>query len=331
MLQNALIQKTFRWLLRSLILTINLAHAQWFEHSASSMTTRVELYFWSDDSTQAERLTEQVFRAIDKVAVDMSRYRDDSELSAVNRGAAEQPIALSKELFFVLKQAQHVSDLSSGAFDITFASAGYLYDFRNAVQPSVALLNPQLKNINYRFVVLDDKTQTVRFERPGIMVDLGGIAKGYAVDRGMEVLIAAGIRHARLSAGGDMRLLGDKRGRPWLVGIKDPRSENQQAVTLPLADVAISTSGDYERFFIDDQGERIHHILSPKTGRPAQGIQSVTVIGNDATTTDGLSTAVFVLGVERGLELVNKLPGIDAIIIDSQRKMHFSKGLMESR
>ena len=168
----------------------------------------------------------------------------------------------------------------------------------------------------------------MRFNKPGLMLDLGGIAKGYAVDQGVRVLQQAGIRHARLSAGGDMRLLGDRRGRPWMVGVRDPRHEDKQAVVIPLSDTAISTSGDYERFFIDDRGQRVHHILSPSTGRPAGEVQSVTIVGDDAMTTDGLSTAVFVLGASKGLELINELEGIDAVIIDENRRMHYSQGLM---
>jgi len=311
------------------MLMASIASAEWYEQTSTAMTTRVELVFWYDDVAIAKRIGRNVLQEFDRIEAEMSSYRDDSELSAVNLKAAEQAVSVSHELYFVLEQAQRVSELSQGAFDITFASAGYLYDFRHARQPGSAKLKAELAHINYRNVLLDKTSHTVRFQLPGVRVDLGGIAKGYAVDKGIEMLKRSGIEHARLSAGGDMRLLGDKRGKPWMVGVKNPRSDDRHAVALPLADVAISTSGDYERFFIDDSGERIHHILSPKTGRPVKGVQSTTVIGVDAVTTDGLSTAIFVLGVERGLAMINRLPGIDAIIIDSQRKLHFSDGLMD--
>ncbi|MEC9085143.1 MAG: FAD:protein FMN transferase, partial [Pseudomonadota bacterium] len=195
-------------------------------------------------------------------------------------------------------------------------------------QPTDEQVATGLTRVNFRDVVLDVSGQTVAFRQPGMLVDLGGIAKGYAVDLGIEVLEAHGIRHARLSAGGDMRLLGDKRGRPWYVGIRDPRSGNDNAVVLPLADVAVSTSGDYERFFVDDAGERVHHILSPSTGRSVKGVQSVTIIGDDALTTDGLSTAVFVLGPEKGLKMVERFPAIEVVVIDDKRMMHVSEGLV---
>jgi thiamine biosynthesis lipoprotein len=231
-------------------------------------------------------------------------------------------------LFEVLEKAREVSILSDGAFDITFGSVGYLYDFRAGKKPTEEELLSGLTRVNFRDVILDQEAQTVEFRQAGIRVDLGGIAKGYAVDLGIEHLASLGIRHARLSAGGDMRLLGDKQGRPWYVGIRDPRSEGRNAVVLPLQDVAVSTSGDYERFFVDEAGDRVHHILSPETGKSVQGVQSVTIIGEDALTTDGLSTAVFVLGPAKGLDMVERLAGIDVVIIDDQRMMHVSEGLV---
>ncbi|MBK1871922.1 FAD:protein FMN transferase [Marinobacter sp. 1-3A] len=291
------------------------------------MTTPVELEFWADEKSVADAIAKDVLAVFHQVDRDMSRYREDSELSGLNRKAADDPVQVSTGLFQVLKKAEEVAVLSGGAFDISFGSVGYLYDYRERKQPSEEALQARLGHINHQDIVLDDKAQTVFFRQKGLLIDLGGIAKGYAVDLGIEHLKSAGVRHARLSAGGDLRLLGDKRGRPWLVGVRDPRSENRNVVVLPLADLAISTSGDYERFFIDDQGERVHHILSPGTGKSVRGVQSVTIIGNDALTTDGLSTAVFVLGPKKGLEMIEKLPGIDAIIIDDQRMMHFTEGL----
>lgn len=302
--------------------------ADWFRFSDSAMTTPVTLEVWADNRQQADVLWGAVFAEFTKVDEVMSRYRDGSELSRVNRVAADQPVRVSQALFDVLWKASEISGLSDGAFDISFASVGYLYDYRERRQPDDASVKAGLANINYRDIELDDEALTVHFRKPGLMLDLGGIAKGYAVDQGIRVLQRAGVSHARLSAGGDMRLLGDRRGRPWMVGVRDPRQRDKQAVVIPLSDTAISTSGDYERFFIDEDGERVHHILSPSTGRPVGEVQSVTIIGEDAMTTDALSTAVFVLGAKRGLELIDTLEGIDAVIIDGNRRMHYSRGLM---
>ena len=311
-----------------LMLTVVPAHAEWVRISGTAMTTEIEMEFWAEDPAVAEKAGKEVLEVFRQIDHQMSRYREDSELSAVNRRAVSEPMEVSDSLFEVLQQAVLVSELSNGAFDISFGSVGYLYDFRAGDQPSEDELASGLAAVNYRSIGLDPELKTVRFLRDGMRLDLGGIAKGYAVDRGIDILKFHGIRHARLSAGGDMRLLGDKRGKPWIVGIRDPRSENRNAMVLPLSDVAVSTSGDYERFFIDEAGERVHHILSPATGKPSKGVQSVTILGDDALTTDGLSTAVFVLGAAEGLALINSLESIDTVIIDDRRQVHYSDGLM---
>jgi thiamine biosynthesis lipoprotein len=174
---------------------------------------------------------------------------------------------------------------------------------------------------------LDTTANTVWFEHPGVFIDLGGIAKGYAVDTASAILQNQfGVEHANITAGGDSRVIGDKFGRPWLVGIKNPRAD-AVAVTLPLTNVSLSTSGDYERYFIDQNGERVHHILNPRTGKSASGINSVTVLGPAGFDTDPLAKIVFILGPEKGLAIINKLPGFDAVIITNEGKVRYSKGL----
>lgn len=303
--------------------------AQWREYNHVAMTTPINLVFWELHEQKANLIAKQVFQKFDSIEQDMSRYIADSELSLVNQTAAKQSVLVSASLFEVLSAAMNISRLSEGAFDITFASVGYLYDYRQKLQPSESAIQSGIHSVNYRYVHLDPKYKSVSFEVEGVMLDLGGIAKGYAVDQGIGVLQDHAIKNAHLSAGGDMRLLGDKMGKPWIIGIRNPRVEGKQSLIMPLSDTAISTSGDYERFFINDTGERIHHILSPKTGKPVKGLQSVSVLAADATTSDGLSTAIFVLGLEKGLALVNRLNGIDAVLIDEQGKVHYSEGLIQ--
>ncbi|KZY63003.1 thiamine biosynthesis protein ApbE [Oleiphilus sp. HI0071] len=291
------------------------------------MTTRIELVFWFEDPSKAKPIADRVFASFDEIDRTMNRYNEDSELSFVNTNAAIAPVRVSDGLFAVLFEAQKVSQLTDGAFDISFASVGYLYDFRRNVQPTEAMLSASIDSVDYRKITLDELSKTVSLQSKTMRLDLGGIAKGYSVDRAVEILKQAGVKNARVSAGGDMRLLGDKRGKPWVVGIRDPRVKSDNAVVLPLENVAISTSGDYERFFVNEEGTRVHHILSPKTGKPAKGIQSVTILGEHATQTDALSTAVFILGLDKGLALINSMPGIDVIILDEHRRMHYSSDL----
>lgn len=302
--------------------------AQWQSFSHVAMTTPIELFFWEEDSDKAEQISQAVFNEFDRIEQKMSRYIDTSELSNINRNAALKNVQVSESLFNVLESAMDISKLSNGAFDISFASVGYMYDYRKKQMPSQDVLDKKLELFHYENILLDKEKQSIHFTKPGIVIDLGGIAKGYSVDKGIEILKKAGIESAHLSAGGDMRLIGDKRGKPWIIGIKNPFDETLHALVLPLSETAISTSGDYERYFMDDKGERVHHILSPKTGKSAKGLRSVTILANDAITSDGLSTAVFVLGLKQGLGLINKLDGIDAIIIDDNGKVFYSNGLM---
>lgn len=304
--------------------------ADWISREQAIMGTLVRAEVWTDTRKQGEQAIDLVMQEMRRIDALMSPFKPGSELSRINRDAAAGPVRVNPELFGLIRRSIDFSRQTDGAFDITFASAGYLYDYRKKQQPDRQQLQQALPAINYRHLRLDEAGQTVSFARKGVRIDLGGIAKGYAVERAIGLLRQQGIHNALVSAGGDSRILGDRRGRPWKVGIRDPRHKGRVVALLPLTDTAISTSGDYERFFMAD-GKRIHHILSPGTGRPATGVQSVTVIGPDATQTDALSTGVFVLGRERGLALVERLPGIDAVVVDSSGKMHFSSGLGQSR
>jgi len=171
--------------------------------------------------------------------------------------------------------------------------------------------------------------KNIYFNQKYVQIDLGGIAKGYAVDRAITLLSDRGITSAIVTAGGDSRILGDKRGRPWMVGIRDPRNKQELVAALPMTDAAISTSGDYERYFESD-GIRYHHIISPKTGESIRSTRSVTVIGTNTTTTDALSTSIFVLGQIKGMKLIESTPEVEAIIIDKAGIMYYSKGLQKN-
>jgi thiamine biosynthesis lipoprotein len=291
------------------------------------MGTPVNVELWSRSSELAEHCTAKVMQEMRRIDNLMSPYKPDSELAIVNSKAADQAVKISDELFKLIERSIALSKLSNGAFDITFASIGYQYDYRKGEKPTDQQIKQELDRINYRHIILDKKHSTIRFAKQGVRIDLGGIAKGYAVDNGIQILKNCGIDRALVSAGGDTRIMGDHKGRPWMTGIRDPRNKKKSIVIIPLSDTAVSTSGDYERYFIKD-GVRYHHILSPKTGKSVHKTRSVTVIGPDAITTDGLSTTLFVLGPVKGLALAEKLKGIDAVIIDAAGKVHYSSGLM---
>lgn len=301
-------------------------HAEWHGEAIDLMGTRVSVELWYEDPVVAERLVAEVLDEYRRIDRQMSTYRPDSQLSRVNREATEGAVPIDAELFTLIARALDLSARSGGAFDISYESVGYLYDFRARARPSQSEIDARLAAIDYRRIVMDEAASTIRYDAPGMRINLGGIAKGYAVERGTTLLRDAGIEHALLNAGGDTRVLGDRRGQPWIVGIRHPRLDDAVVTRLPLVDEAISTSGDYERFFEDD-GRRYHHIINPATGRPTDGILSVSVIGPDATLTDGLSTAVFVLGVEPGLALVESLAGYEVVVIGADGAFSYSSGL----
>ena len=300
--------------------------AAWFGEQQDKMGTRVEIQLWMDDEPRARQLIAAGMAEFDRIEAGMSTYRASSEISAVNRDAATLPVVVSAELFDLVRRSLELSAQTGGAFDITYDSVGYLYDFRAHERPTETTIANNLPAINYRHVLLDAGKSTIRFTRPGTRINLGGIAKGYSCEQVVALLRKAGVTNALVNAGGDTRLLGDRHGKPWVVGIRDPDEESKWVTRLALDDEAISTSGDYERFFEED-GVRYHHILDPKSGKPVAGVRSVTVIGPDATLTDGLSTSVFVLGPERGMGLIEATPGYAAVIIDAERKVQFSKAL----
>ena len=290
------------------------------------MGTEVSVRLWHDDADQGSRLVSTVFEAAERINQMMSTYIEDSAISAINRDAAVSPVTADDELFQLIQRSLDISVLTRGAFDITYDSVGQHYDFRNHRRPDAATVEAERRLIDYRFVILDRVAGTVSFRHPGVRINLGGIAKGYVVERGVNILRLAGVRHAIVTAGGDSRLLGDRRGQPWMVGIRDPRREGQVAISIPLVEEAVSTSGDYERYFEED-GVRYHHILMPATGEPAGGVHSATVFGPDAVITDALSTSVFVMGVEDGLRLIATLPDYESIVIDAEGRIFYSDGL----
>jgi thiamine biosynthesis lipoprotein len=314
-------------LLLMLVLPLS-ATAEWYRDARDMMGTRISVELWSEDPEQAEAGKAAVYEEMAEVNRLMNPWDPDSELSRVNREAHLRPVPVSASIFDVITRSLHYSRISGGAFDVSFASAGQHYDYRARVAPDAQTLEQAVGKIDYTAIHLDPETRTVAYGAEGLQVDLGGIAKGYAVDRAIEALIEQGIVSAVVSAGGDSRILGNLGDRPRTIGIRHPRKKDDFVVLIPLEDTAISTSGDYERFYIDDEGRRVHHILDPNTGKSSGAVQSASVLARHAIDSDALSTTTFVLGVEKGLALINSLPDVDAIIIDDKGMLHYSEGLL---
>jgi thiamine biosynthesis lipoprotein len=300
----------------------------WISREEAIMGTSVRVELWCEQRAAGEAAIAAVMDEMHRIDETMSPFKPTSELSRINREAAELPVPISGEMYLLLSRAIDFSELSGGAFDVTFAGAGHLYDYRRRIKPTEEELADARAAIGYRHLVLDPRARTIRFARRGVRIDLGGFAKGHAADNGAAILAGRGITNAIVSAGGDSRILGDRRGRPWTIGIRDPRRAGEVVAVLPLEDVALSTSGDYERYFEDD-GVRCHHVIDPETGKSPTGVRSVTIVAGDGLTTEAIAKSVFVMGIARGMRLVESQPGVDAVVVDAAGVLHYSSGLLD--
>jgi len=302
------------------------ARAAWMDRTEAIMGTRIYVQVWADDPAKGNEAIDAVMADMRRIDDLMSHYKPDSQLSRINQLGNQQPVQVDKELFDLIKLSTYYSQITEGAFDITYASVGYMYDYPKHVHPTEAQIKSALPAVNWRNILFDEAHHTIRFEHPGMRIDLGGIGKGYAVDRGIDILKARGIQHAVVTAGGDTRILGDHLGRPWLVAIRHPDDPNKVVTRIPLSDTAMSTSGDYERYF-DEDGVRYHHIIDPHTGHSASKVRSATILAPTATETDGLSKTAFVLGAEKTLEIISKMKDVDAVFITPDGRLLYSDGL----
>lgn len=261
----------------------------------------------------------------------MTTWDPASEVSRINAAAGKSAVQVGDETFEVIQEAQHSSAISDGCFDITFETLHGLWKFDQDLDPhppSPADVRARLKDVGYKHVKLDAAAHTVMIDDPRTRIGLGGIAKGYAVDKAAKVLLDAGLTSFFVQAGGDLYTRGDKPdGKPWQAGIRDPRGpEGDYFALMQVTDHAFSTAGDYERSYVVD-GKRYHHIIDPHTGYPATASRSVTIWAPTALQADAIDDAVFILGPEKGLALVESLDGVGAVIVDAHDKVWISKRL----
>ena len=300
-----------------------------------AMGTRVVLAAYTTDTigqAAVRAALDSALAEIRRIENLMSTWIPDSDVSKVNRAAGGDPVAVNEETFKVIAKSLWISKLSEGTFDITFASMGKIWSFDEEVSttvPDPAVIEKARKRINYKNVKLNPAGNTVQLVGSETKINLGGIAKGYAIDRAADLLRAKGLPSFYCQAGGDLYVEGKKPdGTPWRVGIRDPRGEDGKFFAiLDVENHAFSTAGDYERFFLTPDNKRYHHILDPRTGYPATASRSVTIWAKDAVTADAIDNAVFILGPEKGLALVESLEGTGAVIVDKDNKVHVSSRL----
>lgn len=300
-----------------------------FRFQQIAMGTVVEIVLAGNEEESAQRAALQAFQEIKRIERLMSPWIESSDVSHINRSAGKEWIRVAPETLRVIKKAQAVSELSGGGFDITAGPLVQLWRKarEKGVPPELDEVKRTLKRVNFKHVMFYPK-ERVFLQKRGMAIDLGGIAKGYAVDRAFELLEKKGFKNLIVNAGGDLRAGGLKLNQPWSIGVQHPRESQKILARISLSDGAMATSGDYEKYFIH-QGKRYHHIVNPKDGFPAEGCQSVTLLHEDAMTADALATAVFVLGPEKGYALCQKIEGADCLIVDMEGKVAVSPGLRE--
>lgn len=294
------------------------------------MGSTLRLSAWTSDEAGVEAALEEVFSEFDRLEKLMTVWVADSDVVRINQAAGAGPIKASAEVIEVLKTARQISEWTTGRFDVTFGALSGLWKFDhdqdNAI-PDVREVRERLPLIDYRAIQIDDTAGTVFLARKGMSIHLGGIGKGYAIDRGANMLRTRGFPDFMIQSGGDLYVSGLRGGQPWRLGIRDPRGpEGRRFAEIDLSDGTCSTSGDYERFFIKD-GRRYHHILDPTNGEPARGARSVTIVANLASIADGLSTGVFIMGPDAGMALIERLPDVEGVIVSDRNEVLISSGL----
>jgi thiamine biosynthesis lipoprotein len=302
------------------------------ERARVTMGSELTLTAASADERAALDAFEAVFAEFERLESLMSVWRSGSDIARLNDAAGAEPVAVSPEVLEVLQIARQVSEWTGGMFDVTFGALSGLWKFDhdqdNSI-PDAVSIRERLPLIDYRDLVLDARDRTAFLRRKGMRVNLGGIGKGYAVDRAAAMLRERGVRDFMIQAGGDLYVSGRRGDRPWRLGIRDPRGPADSIfAAIELADGTFSTSGDYERAFVKN-GRRYHHILDPRTGEPASLCRSVTLVTPRAVLADALAKGVFILGPEAGMALIERLPGVEGVIVSARNDVSISSGLKD--
>lgn len=291
------------------------------------MDTVMEITAYGDNKEEAVK---EAFKEIKHIHELSDNFDEHSQVSQVNQMAGQQPVKVDHELIRMIQRANELSDQLDGTFDVTIGPLTDLWGIgrKGDYVPSQEEIEQVLPLVNYHLLEVNQQENTLYLPKKGMKLDLGGIAKGYAVDRAIEILKAKGIKSALINAGGDVRVIGSKPdGTPWRIGVQHPR--NTEGVIAKLALTGwdnMETSGDYQRFIVS-QGVRYSHILDPRTGRQPQGTISVTLVGNSSTDDDIFSTALFILGPEKGMEKIKNFPGAEAIFVNEKEKVYITPGL----
>lgn len=294
------------------------------------MGSRFEITAIADSKDQAQQAVEAGIQEIKRIELLISSWDSLSQTSKINQHAGDKAVHVDVELFELIRRSLKVSELTDGAFDISFAGIDWLYTFdkKDHDLPSKKERLKSIEKIDYQKIEINPEDTTVFLKIRNSKIGFGAIGKGYAANRAKQIMQTMnGVKGGLVNASGDLVAWGNNGNSDhWKIQISNPEDINRTFGWLELKDQSIVTSGDYEKYFTND-GIRYAHIIDPKTGLPTTGIKSVSIICPDAELGDALATSVFVLGKEKGLTLINKLKNIEALIIDDQNEVYFSKNL----
>jgi FAD:protein FMN transferase len=294
------------------------------------MGNRFQLSVVSEDENWANQRIDNAIDEIGRIERLLTTFSPDSQTNLINQNAGIQPVAVDKEVFDLIQRSLRISSLTQGAFDITYGSIDkslWNFDTKMTELPDAVTARQMVKLIDYQKVILNQNDSTVFLQEKGMRIGFGGIGKGYAAEMAKRLMMAEGVKNGVVNASGDLATWGNQaNGKPWTIGIADPNQKNQTFSYLNISDMAIATSGNYEKFVMID-GKKYSHTINPKTGLPVTGIKSVSIIAPNAEIADALATPVTVMGVKVGLDLINQMKGIACIIVDDFNKVFTSKNV----
>jgi len=295
----------------------------------SMLGSPFEVTVVAKDTIKANEYIDLAVAEVKRIENQISDWIPSTPISQVNKNAGIQPVKVDDEVFQLVQRAIKISELTSGAFDISYASMDKIWKFDGSMKamPTSEAIAKSVERIGYKKIMLNEKDQTIFLKDAGMKLGLGGIGQGYIADKVKALLFSKGCTSGIVNVSGDIKAWGKQPdGKPWSVGIVNPMNKNKVFATFPLEDSSVETSGSYEKF-VTFNGIRYSHIIDPRTGYPATGIVSVSVFAKQTEIADALATGIFVLGVDVGLDLVNQLKGIGCIIVDDKGGVHSSKNI----
>lgn len=283
----------------------------------------------ANDTIKANEYIDLAVAEVKRIENLISDWIPTTQISEINRNAGIKPVKVDTEVFELVERSIKISQITNGAFDISYASMDKIWKFDGSMKlmPTEDAIKKSVAKIGYKNIILNPKEQTVFLKLEGMKLGLGGIGQGYIADKVKDLLFSKGCLSGIINVSGDINVWGKQPdGKPWTVGIVNPLNKNKIFATFPIEDSAVETSGSYEKY-VNFNGIRYSHIIDPRTGYPASGIVSVSVFAKQTEIADAMATAIFVLGVEVGLDLVNQIKGLECIIVDDKGKIHSSNGI----